>query len=548
VNKVLLLISIFIMTICVAVAQNPAPSNEGQLHGSVEIDAQYYNPDSLIGAPPVPAKMGLNTYAQLDYTNGHISAGLRYETYQNVLQGYDSRYNGSGFPYKYLRYTADNMDVTVGNFYEQFGSGLVLRTYWQPQLGVDNSLDGVRLKYNPYQGVYIKGVIGKQRYYWAEGAGIVRGIDGEININELDTAWAHHKTQIIIGGSFVSKYQDTSNSPIYRLPANVGMGAGRLTINRGGFNFYSEYAYKINDPSTINQNLYHPGQALLVRTGYSQKGLAISVSAERIDNMSYKSDRTAVKNDLDINYLPALPRDETYQLMAFYPYASQPNGEMGLDGELRFTLPKDSKLGGHYGTEIDIEYSAISSLDTTTVNDLATTRQGYSSNFFGIGKTPYFNNFTVEIKHKFSPKFRMIAEYAYELYNKSVIQNEVGSPNIISNIGVLDGYYRVAESNTLHLEFQGMQTMQDMGNWVFGLAEMNFGSDWFLGALDEYNYGNPVDKYKIHYFTFTGGYTHNALRITLGYGKQRAGILCVGGVCRQIPASNGFTLSITNSF
>jgi hypothetical protein len=142
----------------------------------------------------------------------------------------------------------------------------------------------------------------------------------------------------------------------------------------------------------------------------------------------------------------------------------------------------------------------------------------------------------------------MIAQYDYEFYNKTVIQNELGYQNIISNIGVLDGYYTFSSSHTLHMEFQGLQTKQDQGNWVFALAEYNFGSDWFLGALDEYNYGDQNPDLRIHYFTVTGGYMHNALHITIGYGKQRAGILCIGGVCRDIPASDGLTLSITNSF
>ena len=51
-------------------------------------------------------------------------------------------------PYRFARYTSDGLDVTVGNYYEQFGSGLVLRSYEDKGLGIDNSLDGVRLKYH----------------------------------------------------------------------------------------------------------------------------------------------------------------------------------------------------------------------------------------------------------------------------------------------------------------------------------------------------------------------------------------------------------------
>lgn len=521
-------------------------NGEGQIHGSIEIDAQYYKPDSLIGAPAVPEKMLMNTYDQLDYTNGRISAGIRYEAYDDALEGYSPNYNGSGFPYKYIDYKQDNMEVTVGNYYEQFGSGMILRSYWQPQLGIDNSFNGVRVKFNPAKGIYLKGIIGNQRDYWTQGAGLVRGFDGEINLNELDSIWNNMKTKIIIGGSFVSKYQ-VADDPTYNYPENVGASAGRLSIINGGFSFYSEGAYKINDPDAVNNDIFKTGDALLVRTGYSQKGFSIMLSGERADNMSFKSDRAAAASDLNINYLPALPRDETYQLAAFYPYATQPNGEQGLDGEIKYKLPKGSILGGKYGTELDAEYSAVTSLDTVILNDAATSDKGYTTKLFSPGQTNYFREMTFEIQHKFSSDFRMIAQYDYEYYDKTVIQAEA-SPNIISNVGVLDGYYSFSAAHTLHMEFQGLQTQQDQGNWVFALAEYNFGSDWFLGALDEYNYGDSDPSLRIHYFTITGGYMHNALHITIGYGKQRAGILCIGGVCRQIPASDGLTLSITNSF
>ncbi|HML86108.1 MAG TPA: DUF6029 family protein [Bacteroidales bacterium] len=34
----------------------------------------------------------------------------------------------------------------------------------------------------------------------------------------------------------------------------------------------------------------------------------------------------------------------------------------------------------------------------------------------------------------------------------------------------------------------------------------------------------------------------------MSYGRQREGLLCVGGVCRQVPAATGFTLTLTTSF
>jgi hypothetical protein len=38
------------------------------------------------------------------------------------------------------------------------------------------------------------------------------------------------------------------------------------------------------------------------------------------------------------------------------------------------------------------------------------------------------------------------------------------------------------------------------------------------------------------------------MRIAAGYGRQREGQICAGGVCQMIPAYRGFNLRITVNF
>mgnify|MGYP006128707889 FL=1 len=160
-------------------------SEEAQIHGNIQTDVQYYNPDTIIGAPPVPEKMLMNGFANINFTKGNFSAGVRYESYLNALLGFPEGYRGTGIGYRYASYTLDGIEVTAGNFYEQFGSGMILRAYEERGLGYDNAMDGFRVKYNPYRGVYLKGVYGKQRLFFSQGPGIVRGVDGEVVLNEL---------------------------------------------------------------------------------------------------------------------------------------------------------------------------------------------------------------------------------------------------------------------------------------------------------------------------------------------------------------------------
>ena len=113
---------------------------------------------------------------------------------------------------------------------------------------------------------------------------------------------------------------------------------------------------------------------------------------------------------------------------------------------------------------------------------------------------------------------------------------------------VLDLTYKINRYHSLRFETQGMWTEQDKGNWAFGQIEYTFSPHWYLAILDQYNYGNKNIEKRIHYGLISGGYINGSHRFSLQYGKQRAGVFCVGGVCRAVPASNGLTFSFTSSF
>lgn len=65
---------------------------------------------------------------------------------------------------------------------------------------------------------------------------------------------------------------------------------------------------------------------------------------------------------------------------------------------------------------------------------------------------------------------------------------------------------------------------------------------------DIYNYGNETIDDRIHYYNIGTSYTTNGNRFALNYGRQRGGLLCVGGVCRFVPESSGITANMILSF
>ncbi len=522
--------------------------SNGKITGNFQIEAQYYQEDSLIGAEQPNEQVLSNGFLNLIYTNGGFSAGVRYESYQNALLGYPTGYKGSGIPYRFASYKSEDLSVTVGNFYEQFGNGLVLRAYEERGLGYDNALDGIRVKYKIKNGVELTGLIGQQRFYFEKGDGIVRAFDATINLNETFEVLSDAKTKITVGGSVVSKYQEDDN-PDFILPENVPAFSARTIISRGKFNVNAEYAFKANDPNTDNLFNYRNGDAAFIQATFSQKGLGISLSAKRVDNFSFRSDRTAEQQDLFINYQPALTKQHTYNLLAtLYPYATQPNGETALQGDVIYNFKKGSILGGKYGTGVQLNAAFAFDIQKDSLDPLLDAQRNiYTTKYFETGQR-YFRDLNIQINKKLNKKFKMILTYSNLLYNQAVIEGKPPeTPIITAHIGVVEGTYKFNMRNSLRFEAQVLKTKQDQGDWATGLLEYSYSPHWFVAALGQYNYDNPKAD-EILYYNLSAGYNNHGNRISLSYGRQRAGIFCVGGVCRVVPASNGLYLSITSSF
>lgn len=523
-------------------------NDPGSIHGNFEMNTQYYQPDSSISAQQPPEELGFNGYLNLIYNRGNFEAGVRYESYQNALLGYSDQYEGNGIMYRYAKYKADNLEFTVGNFYEQFGNGQILRTYFDPGFGIDNSIDGVRVKYN-LKGVYLKGLIGKQRNYFEYGDGIVRGLDGEVSFNELIDQWSSSPLRFTVGGSLVSKFQD-DNSTLYTLPENVLAYSSRFNLNYKGFNLNGEYTYKYNDPSADNHFSYRNGQALLLSTSYSRKGFGITLSAKTLDNMFFRSDRNNNSQfpELYINFLPTLTKQHTYNLMStLYPYAIQYNGEISYQADVIYTFKKGTLLGGKYGTTIQLNASYAANIDTVSIHDEATERKLYETNLFKSGDK-FWHDINIEISKKFSKSFKAKFTYQNLFYNIDVIQGKPGEPNVLANVVVADLLFKLDKKNAIRTELQGLFTEQDHKDWATVVVEWTHSPNWFASVIDQYNYGNEDIADRQHYVTANVGYIKGGTRVTLGYGRQRAGIFCVGGVCRVVPASSGVSLSITSTF
>lgn len=541
-----------------AMAQEDAAKDKFTVSGSIQSDVIIPQEDEAIGTDKYSEWALTNTYADIMGRSNHLDAGLRFEFTKHPLPGYatdpEQGFKGYGVPHFYLKTHFDNWDLTLGTFYEQFGSGFILRTYEERSLGIDNSLLGGRLVVRPVKGVQVKALAGKQRNYWKWNDAWVTGGDMELSVDQWFKKMQENNTYLTLAGSWVNKYQSTKDEEIntpygpykLNLPSNVNAFDVRANLQAGDFSVLAEYAWKTDDPSydRLYPYIYRKGTVAMLSTSYSRNGLSLLLQAKRSDNMTFRSDRNVKGLSSNLNNLPAFTQEQTYALAALYPYATQPNGEWAYQAEFGYRFKRNTFLGGKYGTNLKVNFSHVHSIDRNlhTVDGYSEGTSGYGSAFWKWGDATYYQDLNVHIDKKFSRSFTLNLMYMNQFYNKSVVEGEGGM--VHSDIFVADAKYRFNNKVTLRGEAQYLNTDDDEGDWLFGLLELSVLPHWMITVSDMYNSGVS----KLHYYQGLVTFNAGAHRLQIGYGRTRAGYNCSGGVCRMVPASKGVTLSYNYNF
>lgn len=552
--------------------------NKVAVHGSVQADVLFPQDNATIGTKyDSDSPILFNTYADVNLASKYVDAGLRFEFMKWPLPGFEPDFAGWGVPNIYVKGKLKGVELTAGTFYEQFGSGLILRTYEERTLGIDNSILGGRIKVNAVKGLRFTALGGVQRVYWDwKKYNQVYGADVEGYFHDWFPSLRDKDVALTFGASWVMKNEKEEEIIVpgtnYRLnlPKQVNAFDVRAGFNKGGWNFQAEYAWKDQDPSFDNDYTYNHGQALMLTGSYSRKGLSGTLQVKRSQNMSYRTQRWRDKNGAFINYMPAFTYQHTYSLPAIYPYATQYGpGEWAFNGSFGYTFPRKSPLGGKYGTSLTVNLSYISGLVhegkpnnglfhtwTGAVNQVMGT-DGYKSPFWKMGETNYWD-FNLQIEKRLSRPVTMQFMYMNQRYNKKAIEGEGG--NIYNNILVVDTKWKINRKFVLRGEVQYMFSHQDAEeaehmnkpensnldkkDWFYGLVEFSWTPYLMFSASDMINVGGTGNNY--YMFGVTGTYRSN--RLQLSYGQTRAGYNCSGGMCRYVPAMKGFQINYTYNF
>ena len=484
-----------------------------------------------------------NNYLKVDYYKGRISAGMQLEGYFPTTIGYPIAQNKLSLSNLYVGWTDDSYSVTAGTFYEQLGSGLLFRSWEDRALGLNNAVMGLRGSYSS-DFFSVRAFAGLPRLDKLQvmtdngflGFGladdvVIAAADASVSISDC---FSWNDISLSLEGSVLYKHEELMAMPMSKgcKEDNIGW-SGRLNAGFDGFYLKGEYVgagVQYINPFTDAQR----GDAQLLELGYNKRGLGVSLTGRRLFRINQQIYTGAYDYDGSANimsYTPAMCTQYTYMLTTLVPYSipettnALKSGEFGAQLDAFYNFRRGSKIGGKRGMKVHANFSTYYSLDA----------EGHVKNGEFL-----FRDFSIDVERQWSKQFKTTFLYSYQDYNHHENGIYVGESHTV----VADLLYKWTSKFSTRLELQYLISDEYQKDWMAALLEISLAPHWSIYASDMYNHGSTG----MHYYNAGLSYAYRWIRVAAGYGRYRAGYICSGGVCRQIPAYTGANITLTASF
>lgn len=559
-KKVLLTLYSYIVCLTFVSAQDgDSKKDKGEFSGNFQNTNQFYVNDPKIGTNTTQYKRELSSadaWLYLNYKLKGFNFNLRYDVFNNSpLFNPSEAFTKSGIGIWSVSKDIDKFNVTVGYFYDQFGTGMVFRAFEDRNLGLDFAINGARVIYTPNENTQIKAFTGLQKFRFDVRPEVIKGLNIEhrIEVNE--------DLNFQLGASGVNRTidQNTMNTIVgainnYELKNrfipkyNVYLGNVYNTLSYKKFSLYTEYCQKSEEAifnPILDRMELRDGRVYYTSLSFSTKGLGINAQYKRIESFSLRTSPLENLNLGMIAYLPSLTRQNTYRLLARYNAVVQELGENALGME--FTIKPQGAYFKKHQTTININTSVVTAkdnFDSKSLNPLD----------FEKDTIRYFREHYIDVSHKFNKKFKAMLGFQYINYNqqlfelKSKLYEYVTAKTYFGEIT-----YKLTPTRSLRVEAQYLETKQDLGSFVNGTVELNIAPHYSFSVGDMVNVNRVVrdanaSQDLIHYWNVFGSYTYKTTRLTGGYIKQVEGVNCTGGVCRVEPAFSGIRVTLQTNF
>lgn len=458
-------------------------------------------------------------WLNLDYRYENFSAGIRYESFlpndpSPAISRGKEKYSDIAYKYFTVNFgdKKTNFEITAGNYYALVGRGMVLRSYEDRNLRLDNNLQGVLVKAG-YRNFRLTALAGSAANSNNERKDVLYLADLE-----------YRGLKWLKGGVTLA-----SNRPEFDNVSRTDIGSLRLETSFGAFDGYFEYAVKKNSDiqnAVFNSSESFAGKGIYASASYWYDIFSITGEYKYYDNFGFRSfDQT-----INYNQPPATRKDYSYQLFNRHPSTLDADNEQGYQVEATANLSDNSSLL--------LQFSETKTLDMDS----------YIQRIYGQSLEPRVKLREVfgQYSNEWSEKFKTTIALGY---------NEELDENTKNYTGVLDIRYSIDPRNTLRFIFEHQQsnnrtTLEDYFSDVFTMEYLR-SPKYSIALVAEMKTREPIPGNTVRTLW---SYVQGTIKIgehtdlSLLAGSREAGIICIGGVCRYEPEFRGVEIKMVNRF
>ena len=541
-------------------------SDKGQFSGNLLMTYQKYIRDDSIGANTKVYKentASADAWLFMQYRIKGYSFILRYDAFNNspLLDPQDA-YTNHGIGFWQINKSVDKLDITMGSFYDQFGTGILFRAYEQRQIGIDYAIQGMRLKYNINDKWAIKGFAGNQKGNIKNRFGYANQVISGLNIEgNLDLGKDSKYGALQVGASGVNRTLDRETMDrlvgtihTYDLADrfypkyNVYGGNAYFTYTKDNFSWTVEGNVKSKEAILEDDSKFRlkGGKVLYTSMSWGKGGwnlgkqkasVGLNIQARHVDHFSFRTAPTENLLNGLVSYLPSMTRQNTYRLLSRYNAPGQAMGEDGIQGEIEFKPRK--------GTQIFFNGSYVQTLASNGKLNKAT----------GVMEAEkLFSENYIEVVQKIGKHDKLKLGVQRIVYNQTRYESEPEYVPVKTFTPFGEWLHTMNQGKSLRVEWQYLNTKNDQGSFANLMIEMFVNKNLSIAVADMVNvvphrYERMIIADKVlHYPTFFIGYTEKNTVFTLAFLKQQQGVNCSGGICREEPAFSGVRFTVSSNF
>lgn len=426
-------------------------------------------------------------WTDVTYQRQGVQLGGRYEINyppDPFIYPQDSLLKQFDLTFLYAEYDYKNWNLRAGHFYSLFGRGLLLRTYEDRNLRVDNNILGGKVEYHDDL-FLIKAIAGQMRDRYNRRGHTVYGADVEVKPASF----------LQVGANYLFQTNPDGYSS--------SIGAARMNWLWSWGDLYAEFA------RPQRSNTY---SSYLGCTG-ALGDFTFTAEYKNYNQLGFKN-----KYNTDYNAPPALTREHTFTLLNRHPHALNLDDEQGYQLEVTWfpvvtweVIANHSKTISHQHHRLFEEYYL--ECHNTFFQNKFETRLAGAWTFDFITNTENITTIVdpqIELtkrdaihlswQHQHTKNRFDLSEYDTELMIIEYSRSPHGS------LALVGEYTNQFKLNNVEMERH---------TWLYGRLTLNF-------------YNNQ----ELHFL----------------YGSRQAGFVCVGGICRYEPEFRGVEVRLVNRF